>query len=357
MLVAVMLFAACAPTEEAEAPSEEAEAPAEEAEAPAEEAEAPAEEAEAAEEEMATREVNKVCGLFPGPITDQSWSSLGKAALDAIGELFDAETAYQDSVQPADYLSATRDFATQDCDVVLGHGEEYNPTFTEVQAEYPDVLFVCFGADSPGGNMAVAGTNEAHLGFMPGFIAGKMTTSNKVGVVGGADYPGVIAQIEGFRQGAEYANSANVVTVTYTGSMEDVAKAKEAANALIDAGNDVLFHLADNAGVGVIEACEEKDVYCVGFGSDQTDLAPENVITSVHANLIPIYSSSVSLWASGAAIDSGVIKFGLDAPVAVISRYDNSDLVPADILAEAEEVQQMVVDGEIEPVLYFEKQD
>lgn len=294
----------------------------------------------------------KVCMVLPGPITDQSWNALGKAALDQIGTELGTDTEYQDNVKPTDYIETYRAFASSGCNVVIGHGEEYLDTSFAVKDEFPEVLFVNpGGSKSAGGNMIAARTNEAYAAFVPGFIAGKMSQNHKVGIVGGLDFPGIIAQIESFRQGAEYADPLNKVTIVYIGTSEDVAKGKEAANALIAAGNDVLFHLADNAGVGVIEACREANIKCVGFGSDQTSLAPDNLLTSAATLPGNLYVAAVKLWQSCETIKPEVLMFGLDAPFPVIVRYDNLKLIPADIQAAAAEVEAKLKNGEIVPEL------
>jgi basic membrane protein A len=204
----------------------------------------------------------KIAMVLPGPITDQGWNTGGKFGLDYLGTAYDAETAYQDSVPTTDYVEVYRDFASQGFNIIIGHGNEFNDAAVTVSKEYPDLYFIVLGGQStPGGNLLSAVAHEAQSTFIPGFIAGRMTKTNKIAAIGGFDFPGIIAQLEGFRQGAEYANPKAEVSITYIGTFEDTAKAKEAALAQIDAGADVVFHIVDNAGVGIFEAIKEKDVY------------------------------------------------------------------------------------------------
>ncbi len=297
----------------------------------------------------------RVAMVLPCPISDQSWCSLGKAALDQIAVDFKAETAYQDSVKETDYVEAFRDFASQGFDVVIGHGEEFLPTSLALHAEFPNTLFVNpGGSESAGVNMIAVRTNEAQAAFVPGYIAGRMTKTHRIGVVGGLDLPGIIAQIEGFRQGAEYADPLNKVVIVYTGDGEDVSKAKEAALAQIDAGADVVFHIADAAGIGVLEAATERGVYAVGFGQDQSSLAPKAVITSMATLLIPLYESAISLWVNKTPIKPEVYFFGWDSPFPVMAHYDTA-LVPADILKDAADVEKMIADGKIVPEIITTK--
>ena len=66
----------------------------------------------------------------------------------------------------------------------------------------------------------------------------------------------------------------------YLGSFDDVARGKEAALVEINAGCDIVGHDADTAGLGVIQAGEEKGVRVIGYGEDQNHLAPKTVFAT-----------------------------------------------------------------------------
>ena len=102
-------------------------------------------------------------------------------------------------------------------------------------------------------------------------LAGGLTESNVIGVVGGLPVPEVNRIVNAFIAGAESVNPEVDVKTTFINSWFDPAAAKEAALAQIDAGADVLF--AER--FGVIEAAAENGLCSFGNMSDQKDLAPE----------------------------------------------------------------------------------
>jgi basic membrane lipoprotein Med (substrate-binding protein (PBP1-ABC) superfamily) len=106
-------------------------------------------------------------------------------------------------------------------------------------------------------------------------LAGGLTESNVIGVVGGFPVPEVNRIVNAFIAGAESVNPDVDVKTTFINSWFDPAAAKEAALAQVDAGADVLF--AER--FGVIEAAAENGLYAFGNMSDQRELAPEYVVS------------------------------------------------------------------------------
>ena len=114
-------------------------------------------------------------------------------------------------------------------------------------------------------------------------LAGGLTKSNVIGVVGGYPVPEVNRIVNAFIAGATSVNPDVDVKTTFISSWFDPAAAKEAALAQIDAGADVLF--AER--FGVIEAAAENGLYAFGNMSDQKDLAPQNVVSGPVWNMEP----------------------------------------------------------------------
>ena len=126
-------------------------------------------------------------------------------------------------------------------------------------------------------------------------IAGGVTKSNVLGVVGGYPVPEVNRIVNAFIAGAQETNQDVDVKVTFINSWFDPATAKEAALAQVGAGADVLF--AER--FGVIEAADENDLLAIGNMSDQKELAPDNVVTSVTWNMAPTVEYVIDQVAAG----------------------------------------------------------
>jgi len=118
-----------------------------------------------------------------------------------------------------------------------------------------------------------------------GIIAGKSTTSNKIGFIGGKDFESINKFEAGYAAGVKAVNPAaaeNLVNrkyVKYADSFADVNKGYELANALINEGCDVIYHAAGGVGEGMFKAIKEanekgKKVWAIGVDQDQAAILP-----------------------------------------------------------------------------------
>ena len=119
-----------------------------------------------------------------------------------------------------------------------------------------------------------------------GMIAGAMTKSDVVGVIGGTELPPVKTSFRAFGAGAKTVNPRVRVLTSYVGNWDDVSAAKEQALAQIGQKADVIFQNADQAGLGVFQAAKERrGVYVIGSNSDQNAVAPDVTLGSVVIDL------------------------------------------------------------------------
>ena len=158
--------------------------------------------------------------------------------------------------------------------------------------------------------------------------------------------PQVNRIVNAFVSGVKETNPQATVKVSFINSFFDPATAKQAAEAQIDAGADVMF--AERA--GVIEAAKEADLPVIGMMVDQQSEAPKNVVTSLIWHMRPTIDEVIAQ-ANGepAAEDMGKFSFmkvgGSElAPI-------NTDInggVPEDLVAKVEEKMAAIKDGSFE---------
>ena len=172
-----------------------------------------------------------------------------------------------------------------------------------------------------------------------------------VGYIGGSESAGQLTMKNAYTEGAKAANPDANVLVIMTGNTEDTALGKESALSMINQGADVIMHAADTTGLGVIEACVEKGVYCMGYGSDQHDLAPELMLTSVVEIVPPVIASQVDRIKDGSF--GGVYKPGLGVGVELAEL--NADIIPADVVAEITQLIADVTNGVVVPTESYDK--
>ena len=168
--------------------------------------------------------------------------------------------------------------------IIFGDAFGNEEAVRRVAKDYPDIAFVFgsgLGPSEP--NLSVFDNWIHEPAYLSGLIAGTVSESGTIGVVGGYPVPEVNRIINAFIVGAQEINPEARVLVTFINSWFDPAAAKEAALAQVDTGADVLF--AER--FGVIEAAQENDLLAFGNMSDQNELAPETVITGPVWNMRP----------------------------------------------------------------------
>jgi basic membrane protein A len=292
----------------------------------------------------------KVALVLPGSIADQGYNAAAYAGLMSIEEEFGAEVAFTELVPLAEYEETFRDYAAEGYDVIIGHGYEFGDPIEVVAPEFPETSFLVVNGSVSGDNYASLSHQNYQAAYVAGHICARMSETKRLGSVGGFAYPIIIQLMEGFRVGAEATDPDIEVTISYLDSFDDVGLGKEATLAQISAGADCVFHVADAAGIGVIQACEEEGVWAVGFAADQNELAPDTVLTSTIIDYAEMLRLALKDITEGTFEFNKVYLYGMDSGVIRLADYHG--LVPDDIAAEAEELQRQIISGELEvPVI------
>ncbi|MGE5481299.1 MAG: BMP family protein [Bacteroidota bacterium] len=228
----------------------------------------------------------KVALLLSGSIADQGWNAAAYAALQNLKKETGAEVAYTENLTPSDYEQVFRGYASQGYDLMIGHAYAFGEPAMKVAKDFPKAWFVMTASNQfAAPNVASINNDNMQAGFLAGAAAATVTKTGVVGAIGAMEIPTCTQYNKGFELGAKYVKPGVKVLVAYTGNFWDAAKAKETAFAMIGQGADVLTHLADKAGLGVIEAAKEKKVMAIGNVGDQYSLAPETVVTSAVVNM------------------------------------------------------------------------
>jgi basic membrane protein A len=288
----------------------------------------------------------RVALVLPGSIADAGFNAGAYDGLKEVEETYGCEVAYSEMVPVADYEETFRGYASEGYDLVIGNGFEFGDPVEKVAPDFPDTIFLVTRGVVAGPNYSSLFTDRQEGDYVAGYIAGLMTKTNKVAGIGGFQMPNIIMALEAYKLGAQASNPDVEVAIAYIDSFDDVGLGKEAALAQISAGADVVFHIADAAGMGVIQACKEKGVWAEGSNYDQNELAPDTVLTSTINDTPAMLVAAVGQMLDG-TLEMGVINhYGLASGVVRMAPYHG--LVPDDIAAQAEEVQQKIISGELE---------
>lgn len=295
--------------------------------------------------------VSKIAVLLPGSITDESWNQTAYEGLKQIESMGDFQTNYTENVGSNDMEAVFRSYCEEGYDFVIGHGAQYGDACCRVAEDYPDVNFFITGnapedlsEEELPKNIMFADYRECEGAYVCGVVAALMTKSNKVGYVGGGNNTTQQSDKNAFIEGVASVNSDIEVKTVITGTFDDSALGKETAIAMIEDGVDVILQTCDHTGLGVLEACSEKDVYCLGYTTDQSGLVKEGLcLTSMLIDIPFMISSQIDLIKAGGY--GGQSFPGLHDGVVSMSGY--SSQVPAEVQTQVDEVVEKIKSGEL----------
>lgn len=206
----------------------------------------------------------KVAGIYTQPI-QQKWDATLHKALVSLSEKGDVEYVFSEKVSNTDYIRVLREYAESGVALVVGEAFGISREVRKVADDYPQVAFLMGDSFGPyGSNMAVFDNYIHEPCYLMGMIAGTMTKSNKIGMVGGYPIGEVNRLFNAFMAGARSVNPAAEFKVSFIGSWYDPPKAKEFAYAQVEAGVDVLY--AERA--GVVDAARDKGLIAFGNVND-----------------------------------------------------------------------------------------
>jgi basic membrane lipoprotein Med (substrate-binding protein (PBP1-ABC) superfamily) len=298
--------------------------------------------------------VFRVAVIMPSTVNDLAFSQSMYDALLKIqadmGGPDKMELVYSENMFVVDDAAAAiRDYATQGYDLIIAHGSQYGSSLKEIAPDFPKTAFahgttVDTFVDDGINNVFAYEAASDQGGYVNGVMAGKLTKTNVIGVVGPIETGDAKLYIDGFVAGVKASNPNAQVNVNYIGSFSDVALASEAASTHISAGADVLTGSAQMV-VGAIGKAKENGVLWFGTQASQTSLAPEIVVAN------EVYEWTVVLNDIIAQMDKGTYGgtayvINLDNGGEVIEFNPNFDL-PADVKQLAEDTIQGIKDGSI----------
>lgn len=278
---------------------------------------------------------------------EEPWDGVIHMALNAEMEAGRVEYTFTDDIGYAgDMERVLRETAEQDApDIIFGDAFGNEEAARAVAADYPDIAFVFGSGGGPAEpNFSVFDNWIHEPAYLAGMIAGGVTESNVLGVVGGYPVPEVNRITNAFIAGAQEVNPDVEVLVTFLNSWFDPAAAKEAALAQVGAGADVLF--AER--FGVIEAAQENDLVAIGNMSDQEELAPEHVATSVTWSMVPTVAYVIDQVIAGSYTAQDLKDFSMVAKGGAALAPINADVVggiPDELAAQVTEREDQIKAG------------
>ncbi|MFZ7309715.1 BMP family ABC transporter substrate-binding protein [Comamonas jiangduensis] len=290
-----------------------------------------------AAEAPAKAEPLKVAFAYVGPVGDGGWSFAHDTARKKVQEEYGDKivTTFVESVpEGADAERVLRDLASQGNKLIFGTTFGYMDAIQKIAPDYKDVKFEHATGYKTAETVRTYDSRTYEGAYLAGVIAGGMTKSNTLGIVGSVPIPEVIRNINSFTLGAQSVNPKITTKVVWVNEWFSPPKETEAATSLINGGADILFQNTDSP--AVLKTAEEKGVRAFGWDSDMTAYGPKAHLGSAIINWQPYYSKAIKdvlegTWTTGSSWWG--VKEGTIDLVSV------ADDVPAELKTKVEEAK------------------
>ena len=289
----------------------------------------------------------KIAFAYVGPVGDGGWTFAHDNGRKAVEKEFGDKvvTSFVEKVpESADAERVFRDLAGQGNKLIFGTTFGYMEPMLKVSPDFKDIKFEHATGYKTADNLRTYDSRTYEGAYMAGVIAGKMTKSNTLGVVGSIPIPEVIRNINSFTMGAQSVNPKIKTKVVWVNEWFNPPKETEAATALINGGADVLMQNTDSP--AVLKTAEAMGKRAFGWDSDMTAYGPKAHLGSAIINWAPYYIKSVrevldGKWATGSSWWG--VKEGTIDMVALAAD------VPADTKARIDEIRAGLKAGTFHP--------
>jgi basic membrane protein A len=286
----------------------------------------------------------KIAFAYVGVVGDGGWTFAHDNARKALEkELGDKiQTSFVESVpEAADAERVFRDMAGQGNTLIFGTTFGYMEPMQKVAGDLKDVKFEHATGYKTAPNMSVYDSRTYEGAYMAGVIAGAMTKTNTLGVVGSIPIPEVIRNINSFTLGAQSVNPKVKTKVVWVNEWFNPPKETEAAQSLINGGADVLMQNTDSS--AVLQTAGKAGKYAFGWDSDMKAYSPDAHLASAVINWAPYYIKTTKDVLAGTWKGDQHSWWGVkEGAIDIVSI---SDKVPADIKAKVESVKAGLKDG------------
>ena len=285
----------------------------------------------------------KVAAVYTVPV-EQQWVSRVHKALNTAVARGEIEYTFSENVANTDYERVMRQYSEQGHSLIVGEAFAVEAAARKVAKDYPKTAFLLGSSGKPvAPNFAVFDNYIQEPAYLTGMIAGAMSKSGKIGMVGGYPIPEVNRLMNAFMDGAREVNPKVQFMVSFINSWFDPPRAKEASFAMLDKGADILY--AERFGVS--DAAKERKALAIGNVIDTQSTYPDTVVASALWNMEPTIDRAI------AAVKAG--KFVQDdyGPYSMM-KHKGSELAPlgtfegkvaAEVMARVAEKQKAILDG------------
>ncbi|WP_127145526.1 BMP family ABC transporter substrate-binding protein [Pelagibacterium montanilacus] len=304
----------------------------------------------------------KVAFVVHGTLGDKSFLDSAAEGLNrAAEELPVTVNIVEAGLERSRWQPALADVTDGDYDVVIAGTWEMLGFMTDLAPDYPEKQFILFD-DTPDytagdySNIMGIQYQVSDAAYLAGYAAASISETGEIGQILGVEGHTILEFVYGFEQGALAADPDVDLVRAVAGDFTDPARGKELALAQFAQGTDIVFPIAGGTGIGALQAARDEGKLAIGVDSDQatifadTDQAQADVIfTSVEKKIGDSLYTALEQTIEGTATYGETLLLGLaDGAVGISKNAQYEAIVPEDVRAEIEEIEQQIIAGDIE---------
>ncbi|SVC15706.1 uncharacterized protein METZ01_LOCUS268560 [marine metagenome] len=290
----------------------------------------------------------KVAFLYYSPKNDGGWSQAHERGRQQTAEALGMDLAYVENV--AETNEAVRQvvdlYIGRGYNIIIGTSYGYGDGLKEASEANPNVAFVNVAGETASENLETMYARTYEAWYLAGMAAGGVSKSNKIGIIAGFPVSVVNWDVNAFARGAQSVNPDVEVIATYANSWWDPVKEKQIAEAMLDAGADVIAQ--NMSTTGPLVSAEAVGAYSIGFQNDMSFAAPNGHLTSVIFNWGNYFTPLIQAVAAGNWTSKGLPLIGFAGGVLSDITPLNS-AVPAELQQKIAEVRESMINGSFHP--------
>ena len=292
--------------------------------------------------------------ISPKGLDDKGFNEIAHRGLEEAEKIYDFETTLIEPSTLQDKEATLRFFASQKFDAIIALGD-HSAEVKKIAVEHPETEFYVIDSDIVDGNMKGIAFRDGEGAFLCGYLAAKLTKSQKVGFIGGTPCKVMDRFETGYRNGVKYANSEAEVVVEYiaktpydfSGFSND-NDGNKIGDKMYKEGVDVIFPACGSSALGVIDAAETNQKFVFGVDDNQDFLLPKYVVTSmikrVDKVIIYIAENVCNSNAKNLKTSYGIAE---DALGLTAFEYSKGKTVSVELISEIEGIKEKIKNGKI----------
>ena len=241
-------------------------------------------------------------------------------------------------------------------DIVFATSFGYMDGMAKAAEKHPDTVFMhATGYKGNDTNFDNYGCMSYQARYLTGIAAGMMTKTNKIGVVGSYPIPEIVRNINALTLGAQSVNPDIEVNVIWINSWFDPPKDLDAAKALLDDGNDILYTTTDSPSVVTLAQQawkrDGKEVWSMGNDAPMGLNGPDRYITGMMFHWSGVYKQLVDEVAAGTWKPNRRMNLGLKQNCVALSPWGVN--VPGKVVNTVETIKTAWLDDELDDFYPF----